>query len=158
MTTQPRREVNHNMAKQDVAEAEQKAASVLLKYHIDESWYEKRGRSLQFMIETRIAGVEVAADKPSKRKGKSAAAAPKRLSTQNLSKIEGFVNAELPILEAVFRLLLVHENKPLDVEQISQELAERGIGVMDARVIRPEVLTRVLDNDFHYGIARAKEG
>ena len=60
----------------------------------------------------------------------------------------------LPLLEAIFRLLLVHENKPMDVEQLSQELAERGIGIRDARPVDAETLIRVLANDNYYGLAR----
>ena len=121
------------------------------KYFIDEGWFERRGRSFQYMIESRLSGMELPVGKPTRKRGKTASKAP---SMEDLSQIEGFVNPELPVLEAVFRLLLIHQNKPLDVEQIGQELAERGLGVLDARVITPETLTRMLDHDFHYGIKR----
>ena len=75
----------------------------------------------------------------------------------DLAQIEGFVNPELPLLEAIFRLLLVHENKPMDAEQLSQELAERGIGIRDARPVDAETLVRVLKNDDYYGLAQLDE-
>ena len=124
------------------------------KYRIDESWFQREGRSLEFMIESRASGFEVPAAKPNRKRSKSVSKAP---TMEQLSKIEGFVNADLPVMEAVFRLLLIHENKPLDVEQISQELAEAGLGVLDARVINPGTLVRMLDRDFHYGIAREED-
>ena len=74
----------------------------------------------------------------------------------DLAKIEGFVNPNLPVREAVFRLLLVYQNKPLDVEQLSQYLTDCGIGIMDARLIQPKALQRILDSDDYYGIARVE--
>ena len=126
-------------------------------YHIDEAWYEQQGRSLRYMIESRTEGIEPAAvkaqEKPSKRKTK-AIAVTKGVSMESLAKLEGFIRPELTILEAIFRLILVHQNKPLPATQISEELAEHGIGVMDSRVVRPGNLVRMLDADFHYGIRR----
>ena len=118
-------------------------------YRIDEGWYERNRRSLEDMIAARVAEMSPADEPTTKRKRKSAAP-----SMADLSKIEGFVNPSLPVREAAFRLLLVHENKPLDAEQLSQELAERGIGILDARLIQAKTLERILDNDNYYGITR----
>ena len=119
------------------------------RYHIDLEWYEANERSFQDMIASRIDEKEDAPRKTTRRR--KASSGP---SMAELAKIEGFVNPDLPILEATFRLLLVHENKPMDVEQLGQELAERGIGIKDARVVTPETLTRVLDSDSYYGMRR----
>ena len=136
------------------ADSAQKAA----KYYIDEAWYELQNRSFQYMIQSRVEALEGPREKPAekttKRRGK---VAPKLTGMEGLSKIEGFVHPGLSILEAVFRLLLVHQNKPMDAAEISQELAEHGIGVMDTRVVNPQSLTRMLDADFHYGIKRHPE-
>ena len=118
-------------------------------FHIDESWFETAGRSLQDMIDGRVVSRQQDLGSTGKRRKKRPS-----VSMAEIAKIEGFVNPELPILEAIFRLLLVHENKPMDVEQISQELAERGIGILDARIVRPETLTRILDTDSYYGLKR----
>ena len=123
----------------------------LPRYIVDEGWYEREGRSLAHAIESRIASIEMPQAKP-KRRGK---AAQKTSTFEDLAKIEGFVSPGLTVLEAVFRLLLVHQNKPMDVDQIGQELAERGIGVRDSRIINPDVLVRMLDRDSYYGFARA---
>lgn len=114
-------------------------------YRIDEDWYERNRRSLDDMIAARTAGATT-----SKRRRKSVP------SMADLAKIEGFVNPNLPVREAVFRLLLVYQNKPLDVEQLSQYLTDCGIGIMDARLIQPKALQRILDSDDYYGIARVE--
>ncbi len=119
------------------------------KYRIDLEWYEASARSFQNMIESRINEMDQVPPKGAKkRKGGGVP------SMVDLAKIEGFVNPDLPLLEAAFRLLLVHENKPMDVEQLGEELAERGVGIRDSRVITPETLVRVLDSDDYYGMRR----
>ncbi len=133
-------------------ETGQEAEENFPKYYIDESWYERTGRSLQHLIESRLSGTGAAEQQPTKRPKKKTA-----VTMAQLAKIEGFVSPELPLLEAIFRLLLIHENKPMDVEQLSQELAERGIGIRDARLVNPETLIRLLDNDTYYGLARHPE-
>ena len=130
-------------------ETEQDDQQQVPKYYIDEGWFERVGRSLQHLIESRVAEPGDVQDKPAKRRRKKAA-----VSMADLAQIEGFVNPELPLLEAIFRLLLVHENKPMDAEQLSQELAERGIGIRDARPVDAETLIRVLGNDDYYGLAQ----
>ncbi|MCH8195137.1 MAG: hypothetical protein IIB12_03605 [Chloroflexi bacterium] len=130
-------------------ETEQDDQQQAPKYYIDESWFERVGRSLQHLIESRVTEPGDIQDKSAKRRRKKAA-----VSMADLAQIEGFVNPELPLLEAIFRLLLVHENKPMDVEQLSQELAERGIGIRDARPVDPETLIRVLANDDYYGLTQ----
>lgn len=114
-------------------------------YRIDEGWYERNRRSLDDMIAARTSGATTA-----KRRRKSVP------SMADLAKIEGFVNPNLPVREAVFRLLLVYQNKPLDVEQLSQYLTDCGIGIMDARLIQPKALQRILDSDDYYGITRVE--
>jgi hypothetical protein len=133
----------HEIANGDEAEVEK------LKYRIDLQWYEASARSFQDMIASRLN--EMDHDAPQDSKKQKGHGVP---SMVDLAKIEGFVNPALPLLEAAFRLLLVHENKPMDVEQLGEELAERGVGIRDSRVITPKTLVRVLDNDNYYGIRR----
>ena len=150
------------MTQQKVKEPQGAGQQDSPKYFIDEAWYEAQNRSFQYMISSRVEGLapkeKPTTEKAPKRRGKAAAAPnPKIATMESLSKIEGFIRPELSVLESVFRLLLVHQNKPMDVEQISQELAEHGIGVMDTRVVNPQSLTRMLDADFHYGFRRYSE-
>lgn len=125
------------------------------KYYIDVDWFVRQDRSFEFMIESRVAGLEMVSVTGGRARKKRPT---KGISLEEISKFEGFVKADLPVLEAVFRLLLVHENKPMDVGQISQELAEAGLGVLDARMITSESLIRMIDRDFHYGLSRYLAG
>ena len=119
------------------------------RYNIDMDWFERNQRSLDEMIAGRVADLEPPSPKASKRKK----ATPPSMA--DLAKIEGFINPQLPLLEAVFRLVLVHQDKPLGVGQISQELAEAGLGIKDSRLVSPEVVSRLIESDVYYGLRRA---
>ena len=134
-------------------DVEDEAEDEPLRYFIDEGLFEMQSRSFEAMVEGRLADMGLAKEKGSRKRGKSS-----KTPFPELSKVEGFIDPRHSILEAVFRLLLIHQNKPLDAEQISQELAERGIGVMDGRVINAEVLKRMMDRDTYYGLAHYREG
>ncbi len=67
----------------------------------------------------------------------------------------GYINAELPIMESVFRLFLANGNEPLDVIELGRQLSERrGIDTYRTSV---QVLTRLLEHDDTYGLRRAGE-
>ena len=70
------------------------------------------------------------------------------------SKTEGFITGELPILESIFRLLLANGNKPMDLEEIGNQLSERRGG--DATRTSVEVLSRVLESDRYYGLRQVE--
>jgi len=61
-----------------------------------------------------------------------------------------FITGRLPILEGVFRLILANGNQPLDLEEIGSRLRERLGG--DTYRTSPELLSRLLENDRHYGL------
>ena len=138
--------------------AAQAEGAQMPKYHIEEAWYELQHRSFQYMIESRVQALEGLKPKPAEKATKKRAkAGSKPTGMESLDKIAGFVHPKLSILENVFRLFLVHQNKPMDAGEISQELAEHGIGVMDTRVVNPQSIIRMLDADFHYGFKRYQE-
>lgn len=120
-----------------------------LKYRIDLEWLHSHSRSLDEMIAARLPADAGQGKGPKK-------AVKKTPDLADLAKIEGFISHDLPVLEAVFRLILVHENKPMDVDQLSQELAEQGVGIRDARVIGPEALIRMMDDDSYYGMVQTE--
>jgi len=65
------------------------------------------------------------------------------------SKDEEFLSPMLPLQESVFRVLLANGNKGLTLQEINQELGNRrGIEIYHTS---PEFLTRLLENDRHYG-------
>ena len=63
-----------------------------------------------------------------------------------------FINSRLPILESVFRFLLANGNRPLVLEELSCQLRERLGG--DTYRTSPEILSRLLRNDRHYGLSQ----
>ena len=62
----------------------------------------------------------------------------------------GFIIAELPILESIFRLFLANGNLPLDLEELGKQLNERCGGYPYR--ISVEVLPRLLKSDQYYGL------
>jgi len=65
------------------------------------------------------------------------------------AKIPGFVTAKSPILDSIFRLFLANGNQPLDLEELSKQLAEWRGGTYRAS---PQILPRLLGNDHYYGL------
>ena len=61
-----------------------------------------------------------------------------------------FITSRLPILENVFRLILANGNKPLDLEELGNQLRERLGG--DTYRTSPEILSRLLSSDRYYGL------
>lgn len=62
-----------------------------------------------------------------------------------------FTPPKMPLMETIFRILLTNGNEPMSAKEISQQLgARRGIHTFST-----EDLSRLLDGDCYYGIARA---
>ena len=53
-------------------------------------------------------------------------------------------------MESVFRLILANGNRPLELEELGNQLRERLDG--DTYRTSPEMLSRLLDNDRYYGL------
>jgi hypothetical protein len=70
------------------------------------------------------------------------------------SKTEGFITGELPIMESIFRLFLANGNKPMDLNEIRDQLSERRGG--DATRTSVEVLSRILGSDRYYGLRQVE--
>jgi len=65
------------------------------------------------------------------------------------SRSNEFLSPMLPLQESVFRVLLANGNKGLTPDEINQDLGNRrGIDIYRTT---PELLTRLLENDRHYG-------
>jgi len=61
-----------------------------------------------------------------------------------------FITSRLPIMESVFRLILANGNRPLELEELGNQLRERLGG--DTYRTSPEMLSRLLSNDRYYGL------
>ena len=71
------------------------------------------------------------------------------------SKTPGFITAEVPILESIFRLFLAHGNQPLDLEELGRQLSDWRGG--DTYRTSAEILSRLLRNDQYYGLRQVQE-
>ncbi len=66
------------------------------------------------------------------------------------AKAPGFFIDRPPVLESIFRVFLADGNRPLSLEELSRQLAERRSGA--PRLISPEVLSHLLRNERYYGL------
>ena len=115
---------------------------------IDLDWYEQNNRSFLALTEGYLC------PKYHKRLN----AGEKEISSAELlsaikdccAKTPGFVTAELPILESIFRLFLANGNQPLDVEELGKQLGEWRGG--DTYCTSAEILSRLLASDQYYGL------
>ena len=67
-----------------------------------------------------------------------------------------FIQAELPIQEIIFRLLLMRHNAPLTLQELQQELNDRWATPVRPINITQTGLKRILDADTFYGFAPAE--
>jgi len=66
-----------------------------------------------------------------------------------------FITGQMPILESIFRLLLINSNQPLDLVGLGTQLSEyRG---SDTYRTSEEILSRLLKNDNYYGLRPAPD-
>ncbi len=75
----------------------------------------------------------------------------KRLA-EHCSKQPDYITHGMPIMEAVFRILLSHREGPLSVEEILEELQERWTDPTNPRDPTPDTIYRILAGDRFYGI------
>ncbi len=78
----------------------------------------------------------------------------RRIASQ-CSTTPEFIKPEMPVMEAVFRILLGDRNRPNTVEEIFQKLRERWSDPTNPRTPTPETLHRMLTRDAYYGFAQA---
>ena len=71
---------------------------------------------------------------------------------EDCSKESNYITHGMPIMEAVFRILLSHRGGPLSVEEILEELQERWSDPTNPRDPTPDKTYRILAGDRFYGI------
>jgi len=69
-----------------------------------------------------------------------------------------YIRPGTPLLEAVFRILLATQNRPVSLSTLHVALHEWWGGHASPRYIDPERLKALLDRDIHYGIRRVGAG
>ncbi|MBE0479592.1 MAG: hypothetical protein IBX68_01285 [Dehalococcoidia bacterium] len=119
------------------------------RYFIDPNWYHEHERSFAVLISSRLCPAS-----QKKKVAKSENALLKTIS-QCCSKWEGFITADMPILEVVFRILLANGNQPLSLDEIRDRLQQILTDTTGPRELSIERLERILARDDYYGIRAA---
>ena len=68
-----------------------------------------------------------------------------------------FIHAELPVMEAVFRILLSNGNETMTLKAIYEALLERWLDSPNPRTPPQGKLYRMLSNDTFYGITQVSQ-
>ena len=68
------------------------------------------------------------------------------------SKEPGFISYKMPIMEAVFRILLSHRYGPMSISKLLDPLQERWTDPTNPSIPSPEKVYRILKGDKYYGI------
>lgn len=117
------------------------------RYHIDLNWLEENRRSFANLSSSRLCEVG-----HSELKGlpDDQDRADRLFETiqECCAQQENFVSPSQPIMESLFRLFLATGNRPMTIEEIGQELADRRGG----RAPLPQVIELLLEKDTFYGV------
>jgi hypothetical protein len=115
---------------------------------IDLDWYEKSNRSFISLASERLCPE---CRKRYNRDNNQVSANELLASIKDCcSKKPGFIAADQPIMESVFRLFLSNSNQPLEMAELSRQLGEWRGGTSQRTSIG--ILSRLLQGDHHYGI------
>ncbi len=75
----------------------------------------------------------------------------------NSSKNPDYLLPDTPLKEAIFRVILANGNEAMTAENISELLTERWAMTAYPRDVSPEVIQRLLESSFTYGIVRVAD-
>ncbi len=144
------------------------------RYYIDEKWYTAHNKSFRAVAQTRMCptcrkklGTEVQERVPTvdnrgrviyEMRAVPFASNPLSEIRRHCSKEPGYLSAETPVLEALFRVFLANGNQPIDLDAIRDQLASY-IPMSDRpRGYSPELLKRLLETENQYGLQRFEIG
>ncbi|MCL4466364.1 MAG: hypothetical protein M1401_02110 [Chloroflexi bacterium] len=143
------------------------------KYFIDLLWYDRHDRSFRVVAEKRFCpscqskiGTEVQERLPTidPKTGKVVyemravpfGSNPTAVIRSCCSKERGFITAEMPILEAVFRVFLMNGNQPTDLGRVREDLAQWFPLTSRAHNYSTDLLRRLIEADHQYGLREFK--
>jgi hypothetical protein len=118
------------------------------RWFIDFKWLEKNNRS--FLVLARGALCPQCREQMEEKKEKLAADELLAHIQDCCSQSPEFITESSPLLESVFRLFLANGNQPLELEEMSKQLAKRRGGA--PKVVSVAVLARLLGNERFYGL------
>ncbi|MSQ23439.1 MAG: hypothetical protein EXR58_02650 [Chloroflexi bacterium] len=142
------------------------------RYFVDDDWYEQQGLSFNDIIQERMCvqcqarlGEEVEERYPveDRRTRKVTyelrrieyGARPVPLIRDCCGRKSGFITPDMPVLEAIFRILLANGNQPMPLEHIRDQLREWcPTGRCQWLLLPDDTLRRIVEGDHFYGLRR----
>ena len=133
------------------AEVEEEASELKPYYVIDPSRLEELNLSLSVMLLSR----QCPESKKRLESGSKKTTDSQRIKdiAKCCGKKEGFIVAEMPIQEIVFKALLSQGNKPVSLAHLHYLVTDQWYSPVNPRSISREGLKQVLDNDAYYGFS-----
>ncbi len=140
------------------------------RYAIDATWFDENGFSFDDVVQSRMCEsclerldeeVEERYTVLDKKTGRASfeirraryGSNPIRVIRDCCSKKRNFITPDMPTLEAVFRVFIANDNKPLTLENVRELLAEWCPGGGCQWLLLPvEQLERLVQHDRYYGI------
>jgi len=132
-----------------MAESDKNSKSEDPSYFIDLDWFQENGRS--FAAITRHCLCSACQKRLASESSDMEATSLIANIKDCCSKVPGFINIRLPLLEKIFRLILSRENKPLALTELVTELTSCSD---TAALLSSQTLKSLLDNDRYYGFSR----
>jgi hypothetical protein len=120
-------------------------------YRIDFDRLVELKRSARFLLATRL-DPEAAASYGPDQERMDPAALVEEIADRYRDENE-FVQAELPIQEIIFRILLMRRNEPISLQELQQALNDRWATPVRPINITQGGLKRIMDADTYYGFA-----
>lgn len=142
------------------------------RYFIDTDWYDRNNLSFNDIVQLRMCpqcqrrlGEQVEERYPvaDRRTGRVTwevrrikyGERPISVIRDCCAKKAGFIEPEMPVLEAVFRILLANANQPMPLEHVRDQLREWcPTGRCQWLLVPMDALRRVVENDRSYGLRR----
>ncbi|HEY8885248.1 MAG TPA: hypothetical protein VIO35_08055 [Chloroflexota bacterium] len=140
------------------------------RYYIDERWFTEHNKSFRAVAQTRMCpacrkkiGTEVQERIPTvdgrgrvvyELRSVPFASNPRSEIGKHCSKESGYLTAETPLLEALFRVFLANGNQPIEIDQIREQLASYVPATERPRGYAPEILERLMETNNGYGLQR----
>jgi hypothetical protein len=130
----------------------------LPRYYVALELAEARRRSLASMIANRRCYTHQQGDDQDPLKATDAQPFIEQIA-EHCSQTPDYLLPDMPLKEAIFRVILANANRPMTAEELSEMLSKQWAMTTYPRDISPGVIQRLLDSSQFYCIAQAhKEG
>jgi hypothetical protein len=167
---EPEDELDEERGELDGEDSEDAESTPEERFFIDADWYERQGLSFNDVIQERMCpqcqrkiGEDVeerypVLDKKTRKvtyelRQVQYGSRPVAVIRDDCARKSGFVTPDMPVLEAIFRILLANGNQPMPLEHIRDQLREWcPTGRCQWLLLPPETIRRIVENDHFYGL------